>query len=183
MQIHDNSNDHPELIEQFQKAVIIGVVPQQARRVVRHGLRYARLHGVPVVFASVDAKVFVSYEDPDGYLQTAAINVRAVEQRQQSQEAVAALIPLIEAEQQGQEAISWTYCESSGDAASEIQSLAQALNATLIVLGTRKRGLGESLREFFLGSVAARLAHRQSVPVLVVPLGGDDDNLDELWPQ
>lgn len=183
MQIHDTSADHPELIAQFQRAVIVGVVPQQARRVVREGLRYAKLHKVPLVFASIDASVFVSYEDPDGYLHTSAINISAVQQRQHSQEAVAALAQIIAAEQGGSDAVSWTYCESSGDAASEIQELAKALNATLIVLGTRKRGLGESLREFFSGSVAARLAHRQSVPVLVVPLASENDNLDELWPQ
>lgn len=38
------------------------------------------------------------------------------------------------------------------------------------MVGTRSRGLGESIREFFTGSVAARLSHRQSRPILVVPL-------------
>ena len=38
------------------------------------------------------------------------------------------------------------------------------------------------MREFFTGSVAARLAHRQSRPVLVVPLEDPAADDEDLWP-
>jgi nucleotide-binding universal stress UspA family protein len=67
--------------------------------------------------------------------------------------------------------VDWTLRQLVGDPALAIKQLAEQVNARLIVVGTRKRGLGESIREFFTGSVAVRLAHRQTRPVLVVPVG------------
>jgi nucleotide-binding universal stress UspA family protein len=50
------------------------------------------------------------------------------------------------------------------------------------LVGTRRRGIGESIREFFTGSVAARLAHRQHRSVLVVPLQEPvPDSQAEIW--
>jgi nucleotide-binding universal stress UspA family protein len=40
----------------------------------------------------------------------------------------------------------------------------------LIVVGTRHPGVRAGAREFFGGSVAVHLAHRQHRPVLVIPL-------------
>ena len=46
----------------------------------------------------------------------------------------------------------------------------EELDARYIVVGTREAGLRGSVREFFNGSVAVHLAHRQHRPVIVVPL-------------
>jgi hypothetical protein len=40
----------------------------------------------------------------------------------------------------------------------------------MIVVGSREAGLRGSVREFFAGSVALHLSHRQARPVVVVPL-------------
>jgi nucleotide-binding universal stress UspA family protein len=40
----------------------------------------------------------------------------------------------------------------------------------MIVVGSRRRGVRSGLKEFFGGSVAAQLAHRQHRPVVVVPV-------------
>ena len=45
-----------------------------------------------------------------------------------------------------------------------------AVTAELGELRTREASVRETLREFFQGSVASHLAHRQHRPVLVVPL-------------
>ena len=63
-----------------------------------------------------------------------------------------------------------------------LKDVADKTEARLIVVGTRKRGIGESIREFFTGSVAARLAHRQPRPILVVPLGEPATDDEDLWP-
>jgi len=63
-----------------------------------------------------------------------------------------------------------------------MKHLAEQVDARLLVVGTRKRGFGESIREFFTGSVAARLAHRQTRPILVVPIGEIvPDDEDIVW--
>jgi nucleotide-binding universal stress UspA family protein len=63
-----------------------------------------------------------------------------------------------------------------------MKHLADQVDARLLVVGTRKRGIGESIREFFTGSVAARLAHRQQRPILVIPLGEPVPDDEEIWP-
>lgn len=48
--------------------------------------------------------------------------------------------------------------------------LADELEGDAIVVGTRKPGLRTTAHDFFNGSVAVHLAHRQHRPVIVVPL-------------
>jgi nucleotide-binding universal stress UspA family protein len=74
----------------------------------------------------------------------------------------------------------WSVHQLVGDPAIAMKQFADRIGAKLIVVGTRRRGFGESIREFFTGSVAARLAHRQTRPILVVPIGetvADDEDL------
>lgn len=66
--------------------------------------------------------------------------------------------------------VSWSVRALAGGEAQELARLAEELDAELIVVGTRNAGVKGSLREFFNGSVAAQLAHRQHRPVVVVPL-------------
>lgn len=146
--------------------VIVGVVPGQSPRVVREGARYARLFGAPLLLAHVDVTRFVTYEDPDGYVHTAPINLDLVPGEE--------LISEIRAgaeEALGGADVQWSIEQLVGDPALALKELADDTDARLIVVGTRKRGLGDTIREFFTGSVAARLAHRQQRPVLIVPIG------------
>ena len=48
--------------------------------------------------------------------------------------------------------------------------LADICGVEMIVVGSRRRGVRSGLKEFFAGSVAAQLAHRQHRPVVVVPV-------------
>jgi nucleotide-binding universal stress UspA family protein len=57
-----------------------------------------------------------------------------------------------------------------GNPAQALGDLADTLNASMIVVGTREATLRASLQEFINGSVAAQLAHRQHRPVVVIPL-------------
>ncbi|QAY59866.1 universal stress protein [Microbacterium protaetiae] len=153
-------------------AVLVGVVAGQSPRVVKEAARYAKAFGVPLLVVNVDVTRFVAYEDPDGSVQTAAIDLAAVgresEVKQVTDETSAAL--------EGCD-VEWSLRWLVGDPALAMKKLADEVRARLIVVGTRKQGLGESIREFFTGSVAVRLAHRQTRPVLVVPTGQllDDD--------
>jgi len=158
-------------------AVIVGAIPDQPPRVFKEAARYAKLFQAPLIVAHVDVTRFVTYEDPDGYVHSAPIDIDlAIGEAQLAavQDAAASAL-----EGSG---VEWVVTQLVGDPALAIKHLAERSQARLIVVGTRRRGFGESLREFFTGSVAARLAHRQSRPILVVPLEepvGDDE---DLWP-
>ncbi|GAA1978098.1 universal stress protein [Microbacterium pumilum] len=158
-------------------AVIVGVVPDLSSRVLKEGARYAKLLGAPLLVVHVDVTRFVTYEDPDGYVHSAPIDVNiAVGEGDLSivQAQTAATL-------EGQ-AVGWSVRQLVGDPALALKHLADQVDARLLVVGTRKRGFGESIREFFTGSVAARLAHRQHRPILVVPLGDPVPDDEEIWP-
>jgi nucleotide-binding universal stress UspA family protein len=157
-------------------AVVVGVVPGQSSRVLKEGARYAKLLGAHLLVVHVDVTRFVTYEDPDGYVHSAPIDINVV----------AGENDLTAVQQQASDLLSgstldWSVRQLVGDPALAIKHLAQEIDAKLLVVGTRKRGLGESIREFFTGSVAARLSHRQTRPVLVIPLGEPVPDDEDVW--
>lgn len=162
-------------------AVIVGAIPDQPARVLKEAARYAKLFGAPLIVAHVDVTRFITYEDPDGYVHSAPIDIdiaTGVAQLKAVTDAAASLLG-----ESGATGLDWSVRQLVGDPALALKHLAEQSQARLIVVGTRRRGFGESVREFFTGSVAARLAHRQSRPILVVPLeqpAGDDE---DLWPE
>jgi nucleotide-binding universal stress UspA family protein len=65
--------------------------------------------------------------------------------------------------------VAWSFRYLAGEPSRALAHLARVLDARVIVVGTREHGLRPRLEGFFTGSVAVQLAHRQTVPVLVVP--------------
>ncbi|WP_460783783.1 universal stress protein [Microbacterium tumbae] len=162
---------------ELQKAVIVGMQPDQSPRVLQEAIRYATLLSAPLVVAHVDVTRFVTYEDPDGYVHSAPIDMNVDAGTAEFETVQAAAGAALEGS-----GLTWTARQLVGDPALAIKQLAGKLDAQLIVVGTRKRGIGESIREFFTGSVAARLAHRQHRSVLVVPLEDPvPDDQPEIW--
>ncbi len=164
-------------IEHLHGAVIVGVIPDQSPRVLKEAARYAALFQAPLAVVHVDVTRFVTYEDPDGYVHSAPIdmNIAAGEgELAKVQDAAAAVL--------GESGLEWVVHQLVGDPAMAIKHFAEQIDARLLVVGTRKRGFGESVREFFTGSVGARLAHRQHRPILIVPLGEPVPDDEEIWP-
>ncbi len=161
-------------------AVIVGAIPDQSPRVLKEAARYAKLLGSALIVAHVDVTRFITYEDPDGYVHTAPIDIDiSAGDAQLKLVTDAAEAVLGEPAFAG---VEWSVQQLVGDPALALKHLAEKSQARLIVVGTRRRGFGESVREFFTGSVAARLAHRQSRPILVVPLEHPVSDDEELWP-
>jgi nucleotide-binding universal stress UspA family protein len=167
----------PEDLSALRGAVIVGVVPDLSPRVVKEAARYALLFGAPLVVAHVDVTRFVTYEDPDGYVHSAPIDVNIA-----AGEGELAIVQSQTAATLDGRNVQWSVRQLVGDPALAMKHLAEQVDARLIVVGTRKRGFGESVREFFTGSVAARLAHRQHRPILVIPLGEPVPDDQEIWP-
>lgn len=159
-------------------AVVVGVIPDQNPRVLKEAARYAKLLSAPLVVVHVDVTRFVTYEDPDGYVHSAPIDIN-VDAGAEEFEAVKR-----EAEQHlAGRGVTWAARQLVGDPALALKHFTEKIDAKLIVVGTRKRGFGESLREFFTGSVAARLSHRQHRPLLVVPQGELLADDEEFFPE
>ncbi|MDR6866500.1 nucleotide-binding universal stress UspA family protein [Microbacterium resistens] len=161
---------------QLQKAVIVAVLPDQPARVLSVAVQYAQLLNAPLVVVHVDVTRFVTYEDPDGYVHSAPLDLNI-----DSGAAEFEGVRRTAAEALAGTGLTWTARQLVGDPALAVKQLAGKLDAQLVVVGTRKRGLGESIREFFTGSVAARLSHRQSRPVLVVPLEEPVPDDQDIW--
>lgn len=157
-------------------AVIAGVIPDQSPRVVKEAGRYAKLLGAPLLVVHVDVTRFVTYEDPDGYVHSAPIDIDV----SGGADALAAVTAAAAAVLDGS-SVTWSVRQLVGDPALAMKHLADQVDARLLVVGTRRRGFGESIREFFTGSVAARLAHRQARPILVVPLGEPVPDDEDIW--
>ncbi|MFT4212474.1 MAG: universal stress protein [Microbacterium sp.] len=158
-------------------SVVVGVVPDLPARVLDEAVRYAGLFGVGLVVAYVDVTRFVTYEDPDGTPHTAPIDINIAGAADAVEK-----VRLQAAARLDRSEVRWTVRSLVGDPAMALKDLAEQLDAPLIVVGTRRRGLGETIREFFTGAVAARLAHRQRRPVLVVPLQDPVPDDVEEWP-
>ncbi len=65
---------------------------------------------------------------------------------------------------------SWSVRFITGEPSAGLAEIAAGADALMLVIGTGRRTVGRTLREFFEGSIAAHLARRQSRPILVVPL-------------
>jgi len=157
-------------------AVIAGVIPGQSPRVLKKAAHFAKLMNAPLVVVHVDVTRFVTYEDPDGYVHSAPIDL-TIDPAAGDLDVVRSSATAV-LENSGLE---WSVEQLVGDPALAIKHFADRIDARLIVVGTRKRGLGESIREFFTGAVAARLAHRQHRSILVVPLGEPVPDDQEIW--
>lgn len=166
-----------EGMDAFHGAVVVGVIPEQSPRVVKEAARYAALMDAPLLVVHVDVTRFVTYEDPDGYVHSAPIDLNIASGEDDLRTITAQVSGALDGD-----AADWSIRQLVGDPALAIKQLADKIDARLLVIGTRKRGLGESIREFFTGSVAARLAHRQHRPILVVPLGEPVPDDEDIWP-
>jgi nucleotide-binding universal stress UspA family protein len=146
---------------------VVGVTPQQPVAVLREAVRLARQFKAVLVCANVEAGSYVVAEHPDG-----SVESRPIDPDQPDWNTAVfngGLAHRIH-EVADQEGVRVEFRELAGDIAHALGRLAEVLNAEMIIVGSRRGGLRSTMHEFFGGSVAAHLAHRQPRPVVVVPL-------------
>ncbi|WP_242497776.1 universal stress protein [Microbacterium protaetiae] len=156
--------------------ILVGVQKGLPDAVLREAARLARDLGLDLVCAHVDLERFTVGERLDGSALTRSIDPDLPDEREG--EFDASLAGHIDDVLTGS-GVEWTGRELAGDPGRALGHLAEVVNARYIVVGTREASMRETLREFFQGSVASHLAHRQHRPVLVVPLKpiADDEPL------
>lgn len=155
-------------MQQSRTSIVVGVVPGQPSTVVTKAAEFAVHFDADLVCASVDASRYTIAREPDGRVVAMPIDSDLaddiVEEFDQS------LHALISETLTSHRGVHWSVRALAGGPAQELARLAEELDAAMIVVGTRDPGIRGSLHEFFNGSVAVQLAHRQHRPVVVVPL-------------
>lgn len=149
------------------RTIVVGVTPHQPDKVVRQAARFARAFDASLVCAHVDPGAYVVEEKPDGSVDARPVDPDAVDWTGPVFDAQ--LAERIESWAR-EESVAVEFRELAGDIAHALGRLADVLGAEVIVVGSRRGGLRSSMHEFFGGSVAVHLAHRQSRPLVVVPL-------------
>ena len=148
--------------------LLVGVVPAQPELVALTAAAWARDAGCSALyFAYVDSSRYAREEYPDGTVHHEAVDPDGgddewVGRAQALEEYLAGVMT--------DQGVPWHFRYLAGRPDRALTHLARAVDAAAYVLGTRAPGAGSHLRAMVDGSVAARLAHHQHRPVLVVPL-------------
>ena len=150
-----------------ERCIVVGVTAHQPPVVVQTAARFARAFGIGLVCAHVDPGRYVVRENADGSVATRPLDSDVEEWTDTAFDPVLARRI---GEWTQQERVDVALRELAGDVAHALGRLADVLDAEMIVVGSRRGGLRSSVHEFLGGSVAVHLVHRQSRPVLVVPL-------------
>jgi nucleotide-binding universal stress UspA family protein len=146
--------------------ILVAVVPGQPAAVLEQAARLANDLDLPLVCATVDPNRYLLSSYVDGAGMPLPYDPDLPEEEEAFDPELESNIRRI---LKGRD-ITFTLRQLAGDPPWVLARLADEIDARYIVVGTRQAGLRGTLREFFNGSVAANLAHRQHRPVIVVPL-------------
>jgi nucleotide-binding universal stress UspA family protein len=147
--------------------ILAAVVPGQPVTVLEQAARLADDLDLPLICATVDPNRYLVSSYVDGTVVALPYDpdLPETEEEQFDPELEEHIRGVLEGR-----GIPYVLKQLAGDPAWALSRLADELDVRYIVVGTREAGLRGSLREFFNGSVAVHLAHRQHRPVIVVPL-------------
>ncbi|GAB3610490.1 hypothetical protein GCM10027414_26160 [Humibacter ginsengiterrae] len=152
--------------------LVVGVMAGESGNVTSdavliEAIRFARMLGAELVLANVDTTRYTTRRNADGTVSAFPIDPDSADSVTEvvDPRLTEHVTPMLE-----RSGIRWSFRALAGDPAHELARLAHEVNALAIVVGTRKRGLRTTAHEFFNGSVAVHLAHRQHHPVIVIPL-------------
>lgn len=147
--------------------IVVGIVPGQHRTVVVAAAAFAERFNAELVCATVDTSRYTVARDAAGVVVATSIDPDLADDvvEEFDPELRAAIGSALEGR-----TVRWSTRPLAGAPAQELAELADELDAAMIIVGTKDPGLRGSLHEFFNGSVAVQLAHRQHRPVVVIPL-------------
>jgi len=147
--------------------VIVGVTSGQPDAVVLAASEFAARFGAELICATVDPSRYMLEELPDGSMTSASFDPDSLERA--ATEFDSGLRAQIERVLAGR-SVTWSTRALAGEPARALGHLAGTVRAIMIVVGSREPTVRHTLRSFFTGSVAVRLAHGQHRPVVIIPL-------------
>lgn len=147
--------------------VIVGVTSGQPDAVVLAASEFAAQFGAELICASVDPSRYVLEELPDGSVTSASFDPDSLEMPTTVFDP--GLLAQVERVLQGR-SVTWSTRALAGEPAHALGHLASTVRAVMIIVGSREPTIRHTLRTYFTGSVAARLARGQHRPVVIIPL-------------
>lgn len=149
-------------------AIVVGVVPKQPDLVAVTAISLAKATDAKTIyFAYADPSRYVREELPGGSVRHVAISPDALDD--DWQERSASFEAHLEQIMDGSN-VPWQFRYLAGRPDRALTHLARAVDAAVIVVGSRADGRTQAFREFFEGSVTVHLTQHQHRPVLTVPL-------------
>ena len=158
--------------------ILVGVVPRQPPHVLEKAAEFASRFDAMLVCARVDPSRYLVERFGDGRFTSMPIDPDVADLRIETFDEALRNRIAATLEPTG---IRWSVQPLVGDPSRELATLADKVDALMIVVGTRAPGFRGTLQEFFNGSVAAQLAHRQHRPLIVVPNPGTRTNAPAPW--
>jgi nucleotide-binding universal stress UspA family protein len=148
--------------------LVVGVTPRQPPVVVQWAARFARQFNAVLVCAHVEAANYVVAEHSDGSVESRPMDPDALDwDTAVFDSSLAARIRDAAADA----GVQVEFRELAGNIGHALARLAEILDAEMIIVGSRRGGgMRTTMHEFFGGSVAVHLAHRQPRPLVVIPL-------------
>lgn len=161
----------------MRRAVIVGVHPHQSVAVVVEAARLADALGRPLVCAYVTEDSYLTEWDRAEVREQASLHPpdTASAEAGVARELAAGIASAL-ASVDGLAEPDWMLRVLAGDPGKALARIGEELDARLLVVGTRGRGVEPALEEWLGGSVAAHLARDQVRPVVVVPTHGIADD-------
>jgi len=156
------SNDDADL----QGFVVAGVVPGGGEAVVTRAVEFAARFGTGLVCVVVEPDRVAFTEGIDGTVLSYPLDPDEYDGPPVFDVDLEARLRSIA----GARGVALETRAVTGEPAHCLGRFAARIGAPMIVVGSREAGLRGSVREFFAGSVALHLTHRQHLPVVVVPL-------------
>lgn len=146
--------------------VVVGVTAGQEPVVLRGAARFAEMFGAQLICAYVDTSRYVVEEHPDGTITSMPFDpdLPDVSESIFDDDLEAAIRTVL-----GDNHPELIFRQLAGEIGRALARLAELMGAELLVVGSRHSGVRAGLKEFFAGSVAAQLAHRQGRPVVIIP--------------
>jgi nucleotide-binding universal stress UspA family protein len=158
--------------------IVVAVVPKQSDAVLLEAAALARDLGSELICAHVNVGRYPVEERPDGTIVSLPFDPDVPDLGDEVfDRELAGHIRDVLTESN----VRYTLRALAGDPARALGHLAEVTDARLIVVGTHHPGLRRGLHEFFEGSVAVHLAHRQHRPVVVIPLSPVSDDGTLPW--
>lgn len=168
--------DHgEEPAETPRREILVGVFDERCGAVAASAARYAKAFDADLILAYVEPTTLALGETPQGSLYGGNIPEELIDPEFPDD-----LLELVE-EGLGDHKVAYRTIARRGTPTTELNRIAEDAHALMIVLGTRKPGIRDSMREFLNGSVAAQLSHRQCRPVVVIPLTVVDSDAELPW--
>lgn len=148
-------------------AVVVGLQPGQDPAVLAFAADLAAATGGELIGAYVDPGSYLIEWDPHGNVLDQSLD-HSLDPEDEAASALRELRPLFLAAAEGRQLHSRLQV-LGGDPASALARLAQAVAASVIVVGARHAGLLASVNEALTGSLVRKLLATQHLPVLAIP--------------